>query len=157
MLVRKRKFGTFDVATAVFLVNYADDIAALESMVSIVSDNLGPDGRLVAVVPNPDFINGRKDTLPYGYFIEELQREDSGARFRMYFYGASEFSIECMQWDRATYESALTRNGFSRIEWIPFEVTREGLLALGHEFWRAALANPKSIILSAVKGSQAGS
>lgn len=148
----KRKFGTFDIATAVFLFNYAEDIETLESMVSNVSDNLSDNGRLLAVVPNPDFVNGRKDTLPYGYFIEELQRSETGARYRMHFYGASEFSIECMQWDRPTYETVLARNGFSQIEWIRFEVTPEGILEFGEEFWRATLSNPKSVILSAVKG-----
>ncbi|WP_363348507.1 class I SAM-dependent methyltransferase [Methylocystis echinoides] len=152
-VAEKPKFGAFDLATAIFLFNYAEDVDALDNMVSGVFENLAPNGRLLAVVPNPAFVNGRKDTLPYGYFVEELERGSCGARFKMTFYGASEFSIECMQWDRPTYEAALARNGFSSIEWMPFEVTPEGLCAFGEAFWDAALTNPKSIILSAIKAS----
>ena len=65
-------FGSFDVATAVFLFNYAEDEQALARMLSSVAANLTEDGRLIAVVPNSDFINGRDDMLPNGYFLEEI-------------------------------------------------------------------------------------
>ncbi len=64
--------GAFDVATAAFLFNYAEDEQTLARMFRSVAANVIPDGRLVAVVPNPDFINGRDDTLPYGFFLEEI-------------------------------------------------------------------------------------
>ncbi len=70
----ERVFGNFDIATAVFLFNYADDARTLEKMFSNVAANLKPDGELVAVVPNPDFVNGRGDTIQYGFKLEVIEK-----------------------------------------------------------------------------------
>lgn len=147
----KRKIGQFDIATAVFLFNYASDVESLSLMMENVCDNLVYGGRLVAVVPNPDFVNGRLDTLQYGYFLEESARDGSGAKVKMTFTGEKAFSIEFTQWGRAVYETALRERGFTDIQWTFFTVSEEGMRLLGSEFWRATLENPKSIILSAVK------
>src|ERR1700742_1188731 len=44
--------GGFDVVTAVWLLGYADDPAALDRMVANLAANLVPGGDLVVVVPN---------------------------------------------------------------------------------------------------------
>jgi toxoflavin synthase len=59
--------GGFDIATAIFLFNYADDIDTLEKMLSNVAANLTDGGKLVAVIPNPEFVNGLGDTLKYDF------------------------------------------------------------------------------------------
>ena len=143
--------GSFDIATAVFLFNYAETIGILNAMLDTVASNLKRDGQLVSVVPNPEFVNGRRDTLQYGYFLEEIGRSSSCVRSRMTFTGEAPFSIEFMQWDRQTYEAGLARAGFRDMCWTPFTVTEEGVQKLGADFWKATLENPKSIILSARK------
>lgn len=142
-------FGSFDVATAVFLFNYAEDEQTLNRMFQSVAANIKPDARLVAVVPNPDFINGRRDTLPYGFFLEEIGKGPMHLRVRMTFVGAEEFSIEFTQWSRFAYDSALEQAGFADAQWTPFAVSQQGIERYGEEFWKAILDNPKSIVLSA--------
>jgi toxoflavin synthase len=146
-----RDFGRFDVATAIFLFNYARDVGTLNAMLATVARNLRDGGVLVAVVPNPDFVNGRKDTLPYGYFNEEIARHAALIEARMTFTEPRAFVIEYSQWSRHSYETALDANGFRGIGWRLFEVSAEGLDALGPAFWSAALDNPKSVILTATK------
>ncbi len=143
--------GSFDIATAVFLFNYAETVEILKAMIDMVASNLKSDGRLVSVVPNPEFVNGRRDTLQYGYFLEEIGRSPSSLRSRMTFTGDVPFSIEFTQWDRRTYDSTLAQAGFHDICWTPFTVTDEGVQKSGAEYWKATLENPKSIILSARK------
>lgn len=143
--------GSFDLATAVFLFNYAETLETLNAMIETVAANVKRNGRLVSVVPNPDFVNGRRDTLHYGYYLEEIGRAASCPRSRMTFTGEAPFSIEFMQWDREIYEAALARAGFRDILWTPFTVTEEGVQKLGADFWSATLENPKSILLSARK------
>jgi SAM-dependent methyltransferase len=143
--------GPFDLATAVFLFNYAETVETLNAMLETVAANLTRDGRLVAVVPNPDFVNGRRDTLPYGYYLDEIGRFPSCLRTRMTFTGDAPFSIEFTQWDRRTYETALAQAGFRDICWTHFTVTADGVEKLGAAFWQATLENPKSLILSARK------
>jgi SAM-dependent methyltransferase len=142
-------FGSFDVAVAAFLFNYAEDEETLGRMFRSVAANLAPGGRLVAVVPNPDFINGRDDTLPYGFFLEEIGKGLSGPRVRMTFVGDDKFSIEFTQWNRHAYEDALEQAGFADAQWTPFAVREEGIERHGRKFWDAILANPKSVVLSA--------
>lgn len=147
----KQKIGCFDIATAIFLFNYADDIETLFRMIENVFINLENEGRLIAVIPNPDFINDRKDTLSYGYFIEEIFRDPLSIRVKMTFTEEKPFSIEFTQWSREIYEKTLKAVGFGDISWINFSVSDEGLRKFGPEYWRSTIENPKSIILSAVK------
>jgi SAM-dependent methyltransferase len=144
-------FGSFDVATAAFLFNYAEDEQTLWRMFRSVAANVIPDGRLVAVVPNPNFINGRDDTLPYGFFLEEIGNGPRRLRIRMSFVGDEKFSIQFTQWSRRAYEDALAQAGFVDAEWTPFAVSKEGIERHGQKFWDAILANPKSVVLSARK------
>lgn len=143
--------GLFDVATAIFLFNYADDAETLEKMFSGVAANLVDGGRLVAVVPNPDFVNGRGDTLEYGYHLEELERRPDNLRVRMHFTAGAPFSIEFTQWRAASYEAIMRRCGFDDIAWTRFSVSPVGLEMLGARFWQAERDNPKSVILSATR------
>lgn len=143
--------GAFDVATAAFLFNYAEDEQTLAQMFRSVAANVIPHGRLVAVAPNPDFINGRDDTLPYGFFLEEIGNGPRSLRIRMSFVGDEKFSIQFMQWSRRAYEDALAQAGFADAEWTPFAVSKEGIERYGQKFWDAILANPKSVVLSARK------
>lgn len=144
-------YGRFDLATAIFLFNYADDVGTLTAMFDNVADNLAPGGRLVAVVPNPDFVNGREDTLPYGFYLEEIDRRPDNLRVRMHFGGPPPFAIEFTQWRRSVYEQTLHQCGFGDVSWTHFAVTPAGYDEFGHDFWRPTLDNPKSIILSARK------
>ncbi|MGD9540828.1 class I SAM-dependent methyltransferase [Methylocystis sp.] len=141
-------FGSFDIATAVFLFNYAKDEQTLALMFDSVSANVIPGGRLVAVVPNPDFINGRNDLVAYDYVLEEIGQGPENLRVRMSFIG-DDFSIEFTQWSRRACESALEQAGFVDAEWTPFAVSKEGIERYGRKFWDAILANPKSVVLSA--------
>ncbi|MFO1103850.1 MAG: class I SAM-dependent methyltransferase [Methylocystis sp.] len=141
-------FGAFDVATAVFLFNYARDEATLARMFRSVAANVAPGGRLIAVVPNPDFINGRDDLLPYGYAIEEIGKGPENLRVRMSFVD-DDFSIEFAQWSRRAYENALEQAGFADAQLTPFAVSKEGIERYGQKFWDPILTNPKSVVLSA--------
>jgi len=143
--------GAFDVATAAFLFNYAEDEQTLAQMFRSVAANVIPDGRLVAVVPHPDFVNGREDTLPYGFFLEEIGNGLRSLRILMSFVGDEKFSIQFTQWSRRAYEDALAQAGFADAEWTPFAVSKEGIERYGQNFWDAILANPKSVVLSARK------
>lgn len=144
-------FGAFDVATAAFLFNYAEGEQTLGQMFSSVAANLAQDCRLIAVVPNPDFVNGRDDTLPYGFYLKEIGKGPKSLRVRMSFVGDEKFSIEFTQWSRRAYEDALEQAGFADTQWTPFAVSKEGVERYGQKFWDAILDNPKSIVLSARK------
>ncbi len=144
-------FGSFDVGTAIFLFNYADDVQTLEKMLSNVAANLKDFGKLAAVVPNPEFINGLHDTAKYDFLLEVIEKRSANLRVRMDFLAPQKFSIEFTQWNRSTYEIAMQRSGFEKVTWIPFAVSAEGIARQGEDYWAELLRNPKSIVLCAKK------
>jgi toxoflavin synthase len=143
--------GGFDIATAIFLFNYADDVNTLEKMVSNVAANLKSGGKLIAVIPNPDFVNGLGDTLKYHFWLEEIEKRLQNLRVRMHFLAPEEFSIEFTQWDRLTYETMMEHCGFEKPSWVPFSVSPEGVAMYGEDYWAALLSNPKSVVVCARK------
>jgi SAM-dependent methyltransferase len=143
--------GRFDVATAIFLFNYADDAYVLGKMLSNVAANLEDSGKVVAVVPNPEFINGLRDTAKYDFLLEVIQKRPSNLRVRMTFLAPEKFSIEFTQWSHDSYEIAMRRSGFEEVTWIPFAVAPEGIARRGEDYWAELLSNPKSILLCAKK------
>jgi SAM-dependent methyltransferase len=147
----KKLIGSFDLATAIFLFNYADNTDTLFKMIDNVSANLKTGGRLVAVVPNPSFITDRRDTIPYGYLVEQTYSDPSKIKVRMTFIGEKTFSVEFTQWQKHIYEDMLPKVGLNNVKWTEYTVSDEGIRLLGKDFWQTTLDNPKSIILSAVK------
>lgn len=148
---KSKIIGQFDIATAVFLFNYAEDIETLKNMLMNVSQNLKSDGRLVSIVPNPNFVNGRGDTKPYGYVLEAVAKSSTSIKSKMTFIGDESFSILFTQWSQYIYESILSDLGFREVHWSHFTVSEDGINKYGNEFWITTLNNPKSIILSAIK------
>jgi len=146
-----KQIGNFDLATAIFLFNYAEDTDTLSKMIENIGSNLISNGRLVAAVPNPSFITDRDDTLPYGYFVEEIYSDASRVKVKMTFTGDKVFSIQFTQWQKHIYEDLLIKAGFKNISWTKYTVSDEGIKLLGKDFWRTALENSKSMILSASK------
>lgn len=146
-----KKIGNFDLATAIFLFNYAEDVETLSKMIANVAANITSGGRLVAVVPNPGFITDRQDTLPYGYLVEEIYSDPSRVKVKMSFTGEKPFSVQFTQWQKNIYEDLLSGSGFNTIGWTEYTVSDEGIKLLGEDFWKTTLDNPKSIILSASK------
>lgn len=146
--------GTFDLVTAIFLFNYASDLKTLRRMCQNIAINLTHGGRLIAIAPNPDFVSGQDDTAPYLFKTKVLNSEADGSRMRLDFLMDPPFSIEYWQWSRAVYEEALSRCGFERISWIPFEVAPEGVARHGENFWRAFRRNPPNIALTAQRSRQ---
>lgn len=146
-----KKIGNFDLATAIFFFNYADDAETLSKMIENVGANLKSGGRLVAVVPNPSFITDRRDTLPYGYLVEEIYSDPSRVKVKMTFTGEKVFSVQFTQWQKHIYEELMPKFGFGNIEWTEYTVSDEGIKSLGEDFWQTTLDNPKSVILSASK------
>lgn len=144
-------FGGFDIATAIFLLNYADDDLTLEKMFFNVAANLKDSGSLVAVVPNPDFVNDLRDTSKYDFLLEVIEKRSSNLRVRMDFLAPEKFSIEFTQWGRDAYEIAMQHSGFEEVTWIHFAVSPEGIASQGEDYWSELLGNPKSILLRAKK------
>ncbi|MBO1330149.1 class I SAM-dependent methyltransferase [Streptomyces sp. VRA16 Mangrove soil] len=134
----------FDIATAVQLLNYAEDIATMVRMCRTVHRGLKPGGELFLLNESPDFRNDRAPLDKYG-FRNELTGEQAevGPRVRITALLAPRpISFVTQRPHREVYEKCLRAAGFTDLTWVPLEVSEAGLRAFGTDFWADLLANP---------------
>ncbi|MFF7633066.1 class I SAM-dependent methyltransferase [Kitasatospora sp. NPDC008050] len=131
----------FDVATAVQLLNYAQDVAAMERMCRNVHRNLAPGAEFFLLNQTPDYRFDGPPLDKYGFRAELTGEEaETGPHVRItaLLDPPIEFVSTCPR--REVYESCLRAAGFSEVTWVPLEVSEAGGQALGADFW--ADANP---------------
>jgi SAM-dependent methyltransferase len=144
--------GSFDVVTAVWLLGYADDPAALDRMAANLAANLAPGGRLVVVVPNPD---ADFDILagPYGRYGYDVVRTGTPT-FRIpvsvRVLDEPQFAFDSFYWPAGAFEAALGRAGLVEITRAPTVIPSDDR---GEEFWADLRRSPSFAVFSAVKRS----
>lgn len=148
--------GSFDLATATYLLHYAETAEAMRRMCRNIAANLKPGGLLMALLPEPDYVMGQGDTERYGFTYRLIA---SGPDWRLVHadvHTNPPFSIEYRHWAREVFESALQSAGFTDLRWHPFEVSHEGLAKFGEGYWRDLIDNPMSTILTARLAAPSG-
>nr|WP_202516135.1 class I SAM-dependent methyltransferase [Streptomyces sp. SID161] len=133
----------FDIALAVQLINYADDIATAEQMCRNAHRSLKPGGEFFVLNQSPDF---RFDGPPpdrYG-FRSELTGEqaETGPKVRTTALLDPPVSFVANRPRREVYEQCLRAAGFSDVTWVPLTVSEAGMREFGADFWADFHANP---------------
>ncbi|MFE0652367.1 class I SAM-dependent methyltransferase [Streptomyces sp. NPDC059534] len=133
----------FDVAVAVQLLNYADDVAGMERMCRNVHRNLAPGAELFLFNQSPDYDFDGPSLAKYG-FVTELtgEKAEAGPRVRTTALLDPPVTIVSTFPRREVYETCLRAAGFGELTWVPLGVSDAGLRAFGAEFWADLLANP---------------
>ncbi|WP_030545348.1 class I SAM-dependent methyltransferase [Streptomyces exfoliatus] len=133
----------FDVAVAVQLLNYAQDIAAMERMCRNAHRNLAPGAEFFLFVQSPDYDFDGPSLARYG-FVTELTGEEAEAGPRVRTTGLLDPPVTIVSTlpRREVYEKCLEAAGFRELTWVPLGVSEAGVEALGADFWADALANP---------------
>ena len=134
----------FDIAVAVQCLNYAEDIAAMERMCRNIRRSLVPGGEFFVLAQKPDH---RFDCLSldkYGFRCEPTGEEaESGPRVRVTaLLDPQPISIVATAPRREVYEEPLRAAGFSKVEWVPLQVSEGGIREFGEDFWADLLAHP---------------
>ncbi|MFI0815544.1 class I SAM-dependent methyltransferase [Streptomyces sp. NPDC021098] len=137
----------FDLVTAVYLLNYAQDAAAMERMCRGAHRSLAPGGHFYALTQDPDFRFDGPPTDKYGFRYRAEGENASGPLMRITALvdPPVEFVAGCPPHE--VYERALRAAGFGPVEWVPLTVPEEGEAALGTAFWTDFLANPPLTML----------
>lgn len=143
------ELGRFDVVTAVWLLGYADDEAALDTMIGNLKANLAEGGRLVVVVPNPD---ADWDLLGqygrYGYEIIRTGPMKLKQPVEVHVLGDPSFTFDSFYWERGVFDAALTRAGLAEVTRHPTVVPRD---ERGEEFWEPLRLSPSFGVFSALR------
>jgi len=138
------RLGEFDLVSAAYLLHYAPNVEALQGMCNSIAANLRPGGRLVAINENPG--QGSADYagyLQYGFnkSVQEPRTEGSAITYEMVS-GRSLIRFEAFYYSQAVYEAALTRAGFTDIRWQPLQLSPEGVVECGADYFQEYLQNP---------------
>lgn len=138
----------FDIAVAVQLLNYAEDIATIERMCSNVHRSLAPGGEFFLFNQSPDYDFDGPSLAKYGFLTELTGEEvEAGLRVRTTALLEPPVTIFGIFPRREVYEKCLRTAGFSELTWVPLEVSEAGVRAFGADFWADLLANPPLTML----------
>ncbi|MGP3974078.1 class I SAM-dependent methyltransferase [Streptomyces sp. 8N114] len=133
----------FDVATGVQLLNYAEDIAAMEQMCRNVHRSLKPGAEFFVLAQKPDYRFDGPSLEKYGFLCEPTGEEiETGPRFRVTALLDPPVEIVTTSPRCEVYERCLRAAGFGELAWVPLEVSDAGVRKFGADFWADFLANP---------------
>ncbi|GGR57483.1 class I SAM-dependent methyltransferase [Streptomyces roseolus] len=135
---------SFDLALAVQCLNYAGSIAELEQMCARIHRALVPGGLLHVFAQKPDYAFDCASLESYGFRCEPTGEEiETGPRVRVTaLLDPHPITIVGSAPRREVYENALTKAGFTDLEWVPMTVSAEGYATYGEDFWADLLAHP---------------
>ncbi|MEU2547750.1 class I SAM-dependent methyltransferase [Streptomyces roseolus] len=135
---------TLDLALAVQCLNYAGSLAELERMCARIHRALVPGGRLHVFAQKPDYAFDCASLESYGFRCEPTGEEiETGPRVRVTaLLDPHPLTIVGSAPRREVYENALTKAGFTDLEWVPMTISAEGYAAYGEDFWADLLAHP---------------
>ncbi|MFG1606127.1 class I SAM-dependent methyltransferase [Actinoplanes sp. NPDC049265] len=144
--------GRFDLATAVYLFNYASSRATLRAMFRSIRANLTGHGRLLAIVPRPTpFPEGNYEE--FGLRILERVPGAEVPLIRQEFTTDPPTPLEDYEWPLADYELAATQAGFARVRWSPIRTPPPDAVR-DETFWRRYRENPVSCLMTATGGDR---
>lgn len=138
----------FDIAVAVQLFNYAEDVATIERMCRNIHRSIAEGAEFFAFAQSPDFRFDGPSLAKYGFLCESLGEEtEIGPRVRITALLDPPISFVANPPSREVYEKALRAAGFDEVTWVPLEVSAAGVRAYGEDFWDDYAANPPLTML----------
>ncbi|MEW2414348.1 class I SAM-dependent methyltransferase [Streptomyces sp. NPDC046866] len=140
------RMGPFDLATAVYLFEYAPDRAALHAMFRSIRANLRDGGRLLAIVPNPGAFP-HVDWSPYGVRIVDRVPEGDVPLLKAQFLTEPSVDFEFREWAHADFAEAAVEAGFSTVGWQPSR-TPPADETRDEAYWTAYKACPVSSLMT---------
>ncbi|WP_037634827.1 class I SAM-dependent methyltransferase [Streptomyces katrae] len=140
------QMGPFDLATAVYLFNYATDRSALHAMFRSIRANLRDGGRLLAIVPNAGAYPN-VDWSPYGVRIVDRIHEGDAPLLKAQFLTQPPADFEFREWAHADFAEAAVEAGFSTVGWQPNR-TPPADGARDEAYWTAYRAWPISSLMT---------
>ncbi|MCM2423977.1 class I SAM-dependent methyltransferase [Streptomyces sp. RKAG293] len=138
----------FDIAVAVQLFNYAEDVATIERMCRNIHRSLADGAEFFVFMQSPEFRFDGPPLDKYGFRCESTgEVSDLGPRVRVTALLDPPISFVATPPHREVYEKSLQAAGFSESTWVPLTVSDPGVAAFGEEFWADLHDNPPLTML----------
>ncbi|MFJ4184325.1 class I SAM-dependent methyltransferase [Kitasatospora sp. NPDC089509] len=137
----------FELATAAYLLNYAESPTAMKRMCVGIRRALVTGGEFLTLTQNPGYRFDGPGTRAYGFLHEYDGEAESGPRVRITALLDPPITINAHMPRRTVYEDALRAAGFTDLTWEPVQVSDEGVRAHGEAYWQDWRANPTLALL----------
>ncbi|MGK5727970.1 class I SAM-dependent methyltransferase [Streptomyces sp. URMC 124] len=147
------RLGDFDVLLAAYLFNYADSPETMALMARSCARNLREGGELRALVARPEYDFTRPQPHKYGFSFEREADPAHDGRIRVTAHSQPPVSFSAYLPARRVYEEAFTAAGFRDCAWSPVQLSADGVLEFGPEYWDDFTANPPWVLFRCVKGA----
>ena len=147
---------TFDLVTAVFLLNYAADRKQLLELCRAIERTLKPGGQFIGLNFNMALDPAHYDDCrKYGRWQSTTADRVEGDVITVHLINedATEACFDIYYLSPATYESAFAAAGLREFSWQALSVSQAGLEAYPEGYWDAFLAAPPAIGLQAKNSS----
>ncbi|HEX6356658.1 class I SAM-dependent methyltransferase [Actinophytocola sp.] len=139
--LRLPSLGKFDVSLAIWLFNYASNESDVRTMFERITENLTDDGFIIGLTMDDSYRDGL-DSRRYGYSLTFLDAIEGGGRWSCTLHpSGGDITFDTFMLDKKCYERAAAAAGLS-IEWIPLEISQDGIDAFAPGFWQDAIDNP---------------
>lgn len=137
-----KKLGTFNLVTAVFLLNYAKNKEELYKMCRNISNITN---EFATITANP-FCPGFR-YRKYEITKRVLGKLREGCKIKVTFYKDRKPYVNFYNyyWSKETYQEILKKSGFKKIRFIKPIISKEGYEKFGKNFWRQFLEKPTFI------------
>lgn len=145
--------GTFDLAAAAYLLNYARTRDELQAMCDGIARSLKPGGRFVTVNSNPALsFPVAPSYRKYGFETTVSEDWQEGTPIKWTFHlDDGPFDIENYYLSVETHEQALRRAGFREVRWQEPRLSPDALEVQPREFWSDFLDHPPVTFIECVK------
>ena len=140
--------GIFELATAVYLLNYAQNKETLVQMLRNIRHNLADRGYFLTITTDPDFSIKKSNFTKYGFTVLKQEPFSEGYYCEAEFLSDSPFKINYFQLNQSIYESAAIEAGFKNFSWHYMEIPPQAIKEYGEDYWQDFLENPLMIALS---------
>jgi ubiquinone/menaquinone biosynthesis C-methylase UbiE len=136
--------GRFDVVSAAYLLHYAAEGNALQSMCDRIATQLKPGGRFVCINENPDqAFAAFAGYTQYGFNKSAVVPQQDGAKLTYAMVsGRQMIRFDVFYYARATYEAALYKAGFSEVSWVSLQLDPAGAEQHGTAYFDEYMDNP---------------
>jgi len=133
--------GSFDMVTAIFLLNYLGTREKIYYACRNIAGCLNPGGKLIAFVD----VNLQPDRK-YGFTSSAKKPLNEGDVMRgiIYHEDRKVCNFNFHYWHLKTFEDALERAGFDAVESHDPIISEQGMVEFGERFWQEILERPNS-------------
>lgn len=142
-------FPRADVIVAPYVLNYAESVEQLQSLVQNVFSALPSGGLFAAVVDIPE----GKDLKRFGAIKTIEGDRVDGAPIQIQLFDGAEHicTLHAIYFTEATVVQVLSDAGFTNVVWHAPVISDEGIESMGEDFWKGYVDSPELAYVTAVK------